>query len=499
MDQKEEAQANESLELLKSISEKQWLLAIDFDNRLRTIYDHRTSVRQLILLLESIKSDVQAQKPESAHLQSAIEWCEMLKDLLANKFKLILADTEKDIELEAKLIREAEETLAVNQRRAVFEQAKYSEQSRLAAFKVLATLAEARRKSQSAIQALPKNLKEIVVAMKTIQQSERDIVAAELALVSAIEDRLRRNSLRAGELDSFIFNLADFEKKLESVLREERVRVIVPLQKLLGEEQHAIQLVAATFREAANGKKPITAAMVARDIATLTDPSELQRYQSELLTKHGHLLEDNAKLLLRQAGFAGARIQESRFYQMEHFRNLAAVDTLTGAYRRQVFEQQVEQLLRARAQFSIIFMDIDHFKSFNDTYGHNVGDAVLRKFTDILRGTLRRKTDLLCRYGGEEFVVLLPGDGKQAAFIVAEALRRAVEAESAPMMREINAKSALKPELQRPNITASMGVATFPEDLEDYPPKEWSVELITGKADDRLYQAKHSGRNRVIA
>jgi diguanylate cyclase (GGDEF)-like protein len=165
-------------------------------------------------------------------------------------------------------------------------------------------------------------------------------------------------------------------------------------------------------------------------------------------------------------------------------KKLAITDGLTGAYNYRFFKEQLEkELIRASRHnnhVSIIMMDIDYFKQYNDTHGHPAGDYVLRTISGILKNNIRN-IDIAARYGGEEFALILIETNKQAAGIVAEKIRRLIE--------EYN----FKYEDTQPagKITVSMGVATFPEDGKTFD------ELI-GTADKRLYHAKETGRNRVV-
>lgn len=160
-------------------------------------------------------------------------------------------------------------------------------------------------------------------------------------------------------------------------------------------------------------------------------------------------------------------------------------DSLTGLKNRRYFNDVVmneaQDLIRRKAPFSVIFADIDHFKSFNDAYGHPAGDKLLTEFADHLRKGIRR-VDTVVRYGGEEFVALLPGADKDAAAAVAEKMRKQIET-----------AAVLLPSGEPANkITASFGVASFPDDGIG------KFTALFKKADERLYLAKSSGRNRVI-
>jgi diguanylate cyclase (GGDEF)-like protein len=123
-------------------------------------------------------------------------------------------------------------------------------------------------------------------------------------------------------------------------------------------------------------------------------------------------------------------------------------------------------------------MDIDHFKKFNDTYGHATGDAVLKQVAKTIRDCVRVGLDLPCRYGGEEMVVLLPETDTQGALVTAERIRR-----------EIEATALAGPEGEQLRVTISIGIATFPAMAE-------TASDLFERADQALYASKHGGRNR---
>lgn len=166
-------------------------------------------------------------------------------------------------------------------------------------------------------------------------------------------------------------------------------------------------------------------------------------------------------------------------------RDQALRDGLTGAYNRrfldEVLPKEVEQARRREAPLSVLMLDIDHFKRFNDSFGHEVGDRVLALFARTLQARLR-SGDLVARYGGEEFTAVLPGAGLEEARALAERLRASLEAlELAP------------PEFPEGcRITASLGVAAFPQHGGE-------AETLLQSADRALYLAKGQGRNRVVA
>ncbi|HXN15049.1 MAG TPA: GGDEF domain-containing protein, partial [Usitatibacter sp.] len=165
-------------------------------------------------------------------------------------------------------------------------------------------------------------------------------------------------------------------------------------------------------------------------------------------------------------------------------RRLATIDPLTGAYNRTTFheiaERELSRARRAGQALSIIMLDVDHFKAVNERYGHRLGDEVLKRLADIVRAALR-KEDMVVRFGGEEFLVLLPEVPGPGAVVVAGRIRR--EAAAQPL--EIDGHHI--------PITVSAGVAAR---LDEGPE---SVDGLLARAEDALSLAKHRGRNRVVA
>jgi diguanylate cyclase (GGDEF)-like protein len=162
---------------------------------------------------------------------------------------------------------------------------------------------------------------------------------------------------------------------------------------------------------------------------------------------------------------------------------LATTDGLTGCLNKRAFLDQLGQKMMAAQRFgrklSLIITDLDHFKAVNDTYGHAAGDRVLQELGRVLK-TMKRETDLVARFGGEEFCVLCEETDARGAQLLAE------------RVREELARTELQTEIGALKVTASLGVATFPDHAK-------SAEELFAQGDKALYAAKHQGRNRVCS
>lgn len=190
--------------------------------------------------------------------------------------------------------------------------------------------------------------------------------------------------------------------------------------------------------------------------------------------------------LERDEAFRALRDSQEQLAQSNiALQRLVAVDGLTGIANRRRFDEFIDtewkRARRLQMPISVVLSDIDHFKFYNDTYGHLNGDICLKKVAGAFAETLKRPADLAARYGGEEFVMVLPDTDNDGAMHIAEAVRANVEALQMP-----HAKSSASNV-----VTVSMGVATL------VPQDEAGSKQLTEAADKALYTAKESGRNRV--
>ncbi|MBI3593150.1 MAG: diguanylate cyclase [Nitrospirae bacterium] len=168
---------------------------------------------------------------------------------------------------------------------------------------------------------------------------------------------------------------------------------------------------------------------------------------------------------------------------MERLSITDAITGLTGLFNYRYFFEtlgnEIERARRYKTDLSLLMLDIDHFKHYNDMHGHPRGNDALKRVACMLGDNIRR-IDIPCRYGGEEFAVILPSVDKKGALIAAEKIRSSIESHPFPF-RESQPKGI---------FTVSIGVATYPDDAK-------GVEELIKKADDALYRAKSTGRNRV--
>jgi diguanylate cyclase (GGDEF)-like protein len=189
---------------------------------------------------------------------------------------------------------------------------------------------------------------------------------------------------------------------------------------------------------------------------------------------------EHLELLEALADFAAIAIENARF--VKRVRELTIVDDCTGLYNARhmhaLLETEINRAIRYNYPFSVVFLDLDHFKDVNDTYGHLVGSRLLKEIGQLLKFNLRT-VDWAARYGGDEFVLILPRAGKEDALMVGQRLRRGLNEAIFFTKESLNIR-----------VTASFGIATYPSDA-------LNKEDIIRMADQAMYRVKNSTRDGI--
>ncbi|MFQ5780540.1 MAG: diguanylate cyclase [Nitrospiria bacterium] len=195
--------------------------------------------------------------------------------------------------------------------------------------------------------------------------------------------------------------------------------------------------------------------------------------------------EEDLQLLMAIGGYISIALERHQLHEKtQKLKKISITDPLTGLLNRRYFQErlleEVERTRRHEVPVSLVMMDLDNFKAFNDVYGHQGGDEILRFFSHAIRKYIRA-IDVPCRYGGEEFTVILPQTSKEDAQIIADRLCRGIEKKES-LHKKFSACG---------NLAVSIGLATFPEDAK-------TTEELIRNADRALYQAKIQGKNQVV-
>lgn len=201
--------------------------------------------------------------------------------------------------------------------------------------------------------------------------------------------------------------------------------------------------------------------------------------------------------------FVGVYMMDTVRRREEQLRDLAVKDTLTSLYNRRYFfyrlNSEIQRSKRYGRTLSLLILDVDNFKRYNDRYGHLAGDKLLRGLAETLIGNIRRsdakpsyEVDIACRYGGEEFAVILPEAALVQGVVAAERIRNTVETKGAFVVAERIRRQVEKSQVDGViGVTISIGVASYPDHGTD-------PETLIKSADDALYTAKRTGKNRVV-
>lgn len=191
------------------------------------------------------------------------------------------------------------------------------------------------------------------------------------------------------------------------------------------------------------------------------------------------ITKDDIRMLIMLANQAGLAIENSQLYEKTviHAHSDYLTELWNHGYFQYLFQAELEKAKAAKTPLSLIMLDIDDFKIYNDGLGHQAGDTILKELAGLLKNQ-SRKMDHVCRYGGEEFTIILPQTDKKEAFPIAERLRLEIERH----------KFSHEEILPQKKLTASLGIATFSEDGE-------TPTAILNSSDKRLYEAKHKGKN----
>lgn len=295
----------------------------------------------------------------------------------------------------------------------------------------------------------------------------KSVVRIESELEDSIsrEQKIKRENDRKEELAKKTMNLYETTKEIGEFLEEEKI--FARFKKGLG---RFIRFQACNYVSTIEEQQDLS------DFEIIPLVSRNKEYG--YLTIKGVNERERPILDILVAQFL-VGIKRARLYEL--VQTLAITDALTKTSTRRHFFNRFQEELKRSAELhlplSILMIDIDDFKSFNDTYGHLVGDAILKTIADVIRINCR-EIDLIGRFGGEEFIVALPMTTKDGALFAAERIRKSIESTSIRAFDETL------------SVTVSIGVASFPQDAK-------ANQVLVDKADWALYRSKRSGKNKV--
>jgi len=344
------------------------------------------------------------------------------------------------------------------------------------------------------------HVKKITELANQQAKKQQELINKEYQLILETEQLI--GSHKDWNYDSIAHEWKILIEETDSLLKEENYSIIKQIDYLFEEDHSVASKIKQrlkilewlgkrrpTHEEISAAATRINEADIAEDLETLTTHSEIHEYVAAMMNE-AHMLTPEARRYLSVQGELKAKEAEER---ERNLTKLATRDSLTGALNRrailELIEKETAKSQRTPKIFSFLYIDIDHFKKFNDTYGHATGDAVLRYVVNTIQKNVRA-SDFVGRLGGEELCVFMPETNKEGAARVAEKIRDTIQVASRALMDGINSQQKTQEQIKE--ITISTGISTFPED-------GISSKEIIDAADGRLYKAKKSGRNKVIS
>ncbi len=337
---------------------------------------------------------------------------------------------------------------------------------------------------------------ELLNKEEELQQIREELISTIEIILKNISSFLETDELLKQKLKNLKEDLKNLEtienvKRFKNEIKDIFVKLGI-IERVLEEEKEELKgiilLMAESLKELLGNSNEFSKTIdnFIEKIQATDDIEEIKKFKMELLnattilkqkTKEVHLKLKKADEMLKQANEKMKKLEE----EMRKAKEKALYDGLTGAYNRAVFNdrivKEVEKAKREKRNLSFLMIDIDHFKEINDNYGHQTGDAVLKILTQQIKKMIRN-FDFFARYGGEEFALILPDSDIETAKKIAERIRKKIE----------NTKFIYKQE--RIPVTISIGCTQLiPEDNE---------KSLIERADQALYEAKKSGRNKVV-
>ncbi len=452
---------DEALLILYKLSTEEKNVLKTFEKRILALYPFKQKVSELVDALEKTKNDPALRQKALVFLNEIQSY---VQQMFANLDFTSAADEKKTLDKFAQDKKHIYEEL-------LRDQAGGGAQAQNAGKKIAQILRDTEEelkaigKAENALEHFNEAVRLFQGMIKHERQIKHDLEAL------AEETRAKETPL---DIDHLMLEWKDIARHVEKAILEEKIEVYDRLQPLLDQKIWAETLI--TKYEKPRRKwliftQKITKQDIEKDLATISTPEEFLRYQS-LLLKHANLLAPEAIDYLQKE----AKVKSFAMTRTSH---LASRDALTGLLNRHAFEPLAQEIivlaLRQRTNLGFIMFDIDDFGKFNKKYGEEMGDKVLAKVAEITRKHIR-KSDVACRWGGEEIMIIAPDTSATGAATLAETLREAIAQESSG--------SAPEP------VTVSVGVAVLKKD-------GLKLDQIMHAADTRMRYSKAQGKNKV--
>jgi diguanylate cyclase (GGDEF)-like protein len=468
----------------------------DFDRRIDSFSVHIDYVRKVVALSRSMRelyskdriSDFERKKQELKEridglLRNTLSLYENIR--IQKSEKDIIIRIEKEIEVDVGKLRDFQ-----LQRYTVLKSdyAKFSGPVKDKADQALdSEKASISRETQ--VLVIIKSLLNLVSELDSIMETLRVLVMKEKEALGILNVE-KGKSINPIEIMSAEKKLLDTLREIYLLLKDEKKRVHDPFMRMIGQErtglEQAMQIIQGKripwWKKVIGNKHKITVHDINKAMHAFTEPNEYHTFFSALKSHPELLDEDAAKDI--------DNLFSKSINALKNLGKLAYNDALTKLHNKKYFEEHFSAILKRQAEVSVLIIDIDHFKNFNDRHGHLVGDKVLKEVAEIMKQETRI-TDIACRWGGEELSIMFPRTNIKDALVVSERLRKAIENHP---MADLSGK-------QIENITVSGGLLHINNGQINEETQRIGIEVlkehIFEQADGLLYAAKKDGRNRI--
>lgn len=500
-------------EELEGIDAKEKNIISSFEKRISSLYEHKKKARSLILALSGIKSSWVSTDYKRGIASLIIE----ISDLLRRNFVSL------DIEgYSGEIARiEQQEMLLLSKdiaKNNEFQNSLASSRNKKMSELVLKDL-QSELLLDKEMNSLHEKFSERIRFFRIYYTQQKRNVENELKLLDEMSNWLKEShEYNPNLINSWCDSLKFYEEQIEAYLQKEKEDFHRPLDYLFERTRRSRDLSAKLFQKYWGDSlikrvyhyfkpDPIIQA-IKQDVQTFSSPEEFGEYKNKLneLFRYGFPRNKKIQRFLHLLEASRTIAEKEKTYAKNSLDVIASIDALTELPNRRrfidLFMNEMNRTIRMNENaggkkhyLSLLMLDIDHFKTYNDGFSHKAGDIVLKSFSGIVRKNIR-SSDVLARWGGEEFIILLPETDKEQAYHVAEMIRKRVMEDSVSVMSEIKkAFQIMKGDINSfKDFKVSIGVSTYPTDMtgvgNDYKRMSDLFEELQHKADLQLYEAK---------
>ncbi|MBD3249892.1 diguanylate cyclase [Candidatus Woesearchaeota archaeon] len=468
-------------EELESLTESEKELLKSFQDRIDDLYRHERYVYKIVRRIKRLRKILESgdKKADSA-FEEINGNIKALKSEILERYNIFKEDTPEEEKIIMHERRKRQDLIniknfLINAHNQLLENSQIVKgEKTIAEKKINRKLRNLKKEIREGGMSINENIFALIEKLHEFKNSLYNLISYEYELLDNII-KVYQSDISTNEKTE---KLEDIENRLRILvtnikkhLRTEKNDIYKPLMGLIGEEISGLK----TFQrlKQKKGRNIIKLNDIKKDIYTMSDTFEILEYVTALKSDRLMIEESAIPHLDRYESLAREIVGKIRKRSIK--------DPLTGLFTRGLMDAQLDNLILASHgkanRFSIMMIDIDNFKSINDTFGHPTGDNVLSNIAGLIRSIIRG-SDIACRYGGEEFVIIMPRTGLDGAVDIAEELRKTVQ----------NFNFDLPDKRQ---VTISLGVASYDG--------ESSKEELIKEADKNLYKAKLDGKNKVIS